>query len=107
MALGLPRAEMLARMSSAELSEWVAFSTLEPFGAEASYFGHAITASTIANVNRQKGQRVYKVDEFVPKFERKKAQSVDQMLQVAEMMTIGLGGKDLREHSDGSESEIT
>jgi len=106
MALGLPRAEMLARMSSAELSEWVAFSTLEPFGAEASYFGHAITASTIANVNRQKGQRAHKVDEFMPKFE-KQAQSVDQMLQVAEMMTIGLGGKDLREHSDGSESEIT
>jgi len=107
MALGLPRAEMLARMSSAELSEWVAFSTLEPFGAEASYLGHAITASTIANVNRQKGQRAHKVDEFMPKFERKKVQYTDEMLQIAQMMTIGLGGKDLREHSDGSESEIT
>ena len=107
MALGVPRAEMLVRMSSAEVTEWMAFFGLEPFGSEVNFLGHAITASTIANVNRQKGQRVYKIDEFVPKFERKKAQSVDQMLQVAEMMTIGLGGKDLREHSDGSESEIT
>jgi len=106
MALGLPRAEMLVRMSSAEVTEWMAFFGLEPFGSEADFLGHAITASTIANVNRQKGQRIHKIDEFMPKFE-KQAQSVDQMLQVAEMMTIGLGGKDLREHSDGSESEIT
>jgi len=104
MALGMPRAEMLSRMSSAEITEWIAFASIEPFGAEASYFGHAITASTVANVNRQKGQRAHKVDEFMPKFEEQN-QSVDQMLQVAEIMTIGLGGKDLREDAVPAEIE--
>ena len=92
MALGMPRAEMLARMSSAEITEWAAFASLEPFGSEASYFGHAITASTIANRLRNKGERAYKAEEFMPKFEKKEAQSVDEMLQFAQMMTIGLGG---------------
>ena len=96
MALGMPRAEMLARMSSAEITEWIAFASIEPFGAETQYIGHAITASTVANANRGKGQRVHKVNEFLPKFE-KQSQSVDQMLQVAQMMTVAMGGVDARE----------
>ena len=100
MALGMPRAEMLARMSSAEITEWAAFALKEPFGSDTGFFGHAITASTIANVNRRKGQRAYKAEDFMPKFE-KKSQSVDEMLQVAQMMTIGLGGTDARGDKDG------
>ena len=102
MALGMPRAEMLTRMSSAEISEWIAFNSLEPFGSEASYFGHAIVASTVANASRSKGRQVFKAEDFVPKFERKKAQSINEMLQIAQMMTIGLGGVvNLRENDDG------
>lgn len=94
--MGCTVAELLSRVSSAELSEWMAFSTLEPFGADADFLGHAITSSTIANVNRDKNQRAYKVEDFMPKFE-KKEQTTDQMIQMAEMFTIGLGGKDLRD----------
>ena len=79
----------------------MAFAALEPFGSEANYIGHAITASTVANVNRGKGRRALKVDEFMPKFEKKAAQSVDEMMQVAQMLTIGLGGKDLRKENNG------
>jgi len=92
---------MMARISSAEITEWMAFAALEPFGSEANYIGHAITASTVANVNRGKGRRALKVDEFMPKFEKKAAQSVDEMMQVAQMLTIGLGGKDLRKENNG------
>jgi len=86
-------------MSSKELTEWIAFANLEPFGAEADYLGHAITASTVANVNRPKKKKAYKPDDFMPKFGRKK-QSVEEMIQFAAMTTIGMGGKDLRQ-TDG------
>ena len=59
--------------------------------------GFAIVASTIANANRGKGQRPYEVKDFMPDFEKlTKTQTTDEMIQFAEMMTIAMGGKDLR-----------
>jgi hypothetical protein len=95
----MPRAEMLSRISSAELSEWIAFANLEPFGTEIGFLGHAIVASTIANVNRGKNKKTYKPEDFMPQFESKR-QTVDEMLQFASMMTVGLGGKDLRKEEE-------
>jgi len=88
-------------MSSLELTEWMLFSQLEPFGSEVNFMGHAITASTIANVNRGKGDKPYNVSDFMPKFEAHE-QTVDEMLQIAQMMTVGLGGKDLRAEAERS-----
>jgi hypothetical protein len=65
----MTRAEMMERMSSRELSEWQLFAKSEPFGSEADYIGHAITAQTIANVNRPEGQSPYEIDDFMPKFD--------------------------------------
>lgn len=70
----------------------MAFSQLEPFGSEADYIGHAIVASTIANVNRGKNKKAYSIEDFMPKLGPKKEQTVEEMLQFAQMMTIGLGG---------------
>ena len=89
-------AELLKRVSSREISEWMAFSQLEPFGSEAGYIGHAITASTIANVNRKKSQKAFDVNDFMPKFGPKEEQSVEEMIQLAHTITLGMGGKDLR-----------
>ena len=85
----------MERISSKELTEWIAFSQLEPFGSEAYYLGFAIVAMTIANANRGKGKKAYKVEDFMPKF-KTESQSVEQMMQFAQMMTVGLGGEDLR-----------
>ena len=74
----------------------MAFYSLEPFGGDTSYIGHAITAATVANVNRPKGKLAYKVEDFMPEF-GKKAQSIEEMLQIAQMFTIGLGGQDKRD----------
>lgn len=90
-------AELLARISSKELTEWMAFSQIEPFGADTSYLGHAITASTVANVNRQKGKKPHKPEDFMPKFEKKKEQSTESMVAFAAYMTASMGGEDLRE----------
>ena len=93
----MTRTELLDRISSREITEWMAFSQLEPFGAEAGYIGHAITASTVANVNRTKGQKAYEVIDFMPNLGRKEPQTAEEMIQIAEMFTIALGGQDLRE----------
>ena len=78
----------------------MAFSTLEPFGQAADALGDAITATTIANVNRGKNDKPYSVEDFMPKFE-KETQSPDQMIQMAAMFNAGMHGVDLREDKDG------
>jgi len=89
--------ELLARIDSHELSEWIAFFQLEPFGTEASYIGHAITAATVANVSRGKRHKAYKPDDFMPKFKRKiHDENASQAIAFAEMFTLAHGGKDLR-----------
>jgi hypothetical protein len=75
----------------------MAYYQLEPFGTEVDMLGHAITASTVANVNRQKGKKAYKPQDFMPDFEKEnRQQTTDEMLAFAEMMTAALGGEDKR-----------
>ena len=92
MALGMTRAEMLSKMDSAELSEWIAFTGLEPFGVNIDLLGHAITASTVANVYRNpKKTKGYKPKDFMPMFEKVK-QTEPEMIQRAQMLAAaGLG----------------
>jgi len=78
-------------MSSLEFSEWVEFYKLEPFGRDADFQGHAQTAAMIYNVNRGKDDKPLKVEDLMPK-EPAPPQTVSQMKQFAEMMTIALGG---------------
>lgn len=56
---------MLSEMSSHQLSEWMAFYSLEPFGFERDIYGHGIVAATIVNVRRKK--RFVKPQDFIPK----------------------------------------
>lgn len=73
--------EMLARMTSRELNEWMAFYEAEPFGMKREDDRAAIVAATVANVHRGKGQRAYRLSDFTPKYQ-KRATSVQQMKQV-------------------------
>jgi hypothetical protein len=90
----MTRAELLARISSEELTEWFAFYAIEPFGAEAGYFGHAITASTVANVNRRKGHKAIPIEDFMPKFERPKKEEhgIEGAINFVKGLTIAMGG---------------
>lgn len=60
--------ELLNQMSSRELTEWMAFYSLEPFGYVANLHGHAITASVIAEVNRdsEKKSEPFTAQDFIP-----------------------------------------
>lgn len=72
------------------------FSQTEPFGPEAMYYGHAITASTVANVHRGKGRKAYKPSDFMPTFKREEPQSVEEMIGIAASITQAFSGEDKR-----------
>ena len=56
-------------MSSAEFAEWIAFHNIDPWSQVRDDLRSATIATVIANANRGKRQRVFKVDDFMPKFE--------------------------------------
>ena len=79
-------AELLARISSAELTEWMAFAELEPFGGDVPFLGSAIVASTVANANRKQGTKAMPISEFMPKW-RTKSQTTVEQIGIAKMFT--------------------
>lgn len=95
-------AELLDRISSTELSEWMAFFQLEPWGNEVDMLGHAITASTVANTVRPKGHKAYRPQDFMPDFD-KQPQTAEEMVQFATMFTAAMGGK-MRTDADVNDS---
>lgn len=87
-------AEAQARIDSAELTEWMAYFELEPFGEERSDFRNALLCSLIANVFRGKGRRA-KPKDFMPRFdeEPKPRQSLTDMRRVMEAFTAAHNAK--------------
>lgn len=61
--------EVLARHSSRELTEWMAFFELEPWGSEIEDHRFGVVASMIANVNRdpKKRSKPYEPTDFFPR----------------------------------------
>jgi len=92
-------AELLSRISSRELSEWMAYYELEPFGEERADLRAGIIAATIANVNRSKKQRAFQPAQFMPKFggePEKETQSWQQQLAIVQMLNAALGGSEVQ-----------
>lgn len=92
--------ELLASMSASELAEWMAYEEITgPLGPERGDIHAGIIASTIANVNRKKGKRPYKPQEFMPTWDRPRANTPQQMANFLKSLTLGLGGK-IRKRED-------
>jgi hypothetical protein len=99
--------ELLERVESAELSEWMAYDQLDPFGNYRGDLQSAIVASTIANVNlnRKKRKKPFSPDDFIPEFGKliesdPEVARQNKMLAMVEMMNAALGGSDLRKRAD-------
>jgi len=69
-------------ISSAEFAEWQAYASIEPFGEERADLRSAIVACVIANSNRSKSQKAFKVKDFMPKFGRPKEQTWQEMKNI-------------------------
>lgn len=66
--------ELLERIDARELTEWMAYAGLEPFGEVRADLRSGIVASVIANVNRdpKRRPRAFEPGDFMPKFEDEK-----------------------------------
>ena len=70
LALGMTVRELLQRMGSDELSEWMAFYQLEPFGDYRADYRSGVVASTFANAHRAKDASPFRPEDFMPFLEK-------------------------------------
>ncbi len=81
--------ELLARISSRELSEWMAFFSLEPWGTEVEDWRAGLVAATIANANRdpKRRRKPYEPQDFMPRRDRppKVEQTWEEQARILEM----------------------
>lgn len=79
-------------MSHKEFQEWQVYYTLEPWGTEPEDRRAALVASTIANVNRPRRSKAFRVDDFMPRYGRKpKRQTWQEQLAIAKQWTAAKG----------------
>jgi hypothetical protein len=71
--------DMLRRMSSLELTEWLAFAQIEPFGEWRDDFRTGLLAAVIANPHRKKGAPGFKPSDFMPLQRQAGADRVEEM----------------------------
>lgn len=92
--------ELLARISSRELSEWAAFERVEgPLGGTRGDVQAAVVAATVANANRPKNKSAAKVTDFLPDWGQRR-DTPDDMWAKARALNAAMGGTE----ADGSQS---
>lgn len=69
--------ELLSRMSSEELTEWMAYDQLEPIGAYRLDMVGGIISSILANQNRKRGTQPYKPQDFMPFLDKPQVDPTD------------------------------
>lgn len=88
--------ELLARIDSRELSEWMAFFHLEPWGTEVEDLRAGIVAATVANANRdpKRQRKAYRPQDFMPQWHRRgpEEQTPEEQKRIIEMWHALLGG---------------
>lgn len=92
--------DLTRKLSSAELTEWISYSRLRPFGPLVNDQRYGNIMALIANVHRDpsKMPEPFSPTDFMMSKvkQRKEVQSWEEQLSVVEMLTTALGGKDLR-----------
>jgi hypothetical protein len=85
--------EMLSRIDSRELSEWLAYYGLNPWGPERADLRAGTIASTVANCMSDKGN--YKPSDFMPRYGPKPEEppkSSENLKNIAIRMNAMMGG---------------
>jgi len=82
--------EAQATTNARQFAEWCVFESLDPSGEDRADWRAAMIASTVANAFRGRGQRAFKPQDFMPKFQtarQKTANMEEQILGWARMMS--------------------
>jgi hypothetical protein len=91
----MPVAELLARTSSAELTEWMAYEKITgPLGGGRDDIHMAVLASVIANTARGKRGRTARPKDFLPKWDTDRRMDWREMLAAVKQINRRMGGSD-------------
>lgn len=87
---------MLADMSSAELTEWMAYEKISgPLGGARHDVLNAILTAVVANSARGKKGRVSRPKDFLPAWDRDRRMDWREMLAAVKSMNRRMGGTDV------------
>jgi hypothetical protein len=88
-------ADLDSRLDSSELTEWMAFENMTgPLGRRRNDIQAATIAATIANANRGKGGRKFKLSDFLIPYGRSEQKSPEQMLSAIRSLNKSMGGEE-------------
>lgn len=80
-------------MSSAELSEWMAYERIAgPLGPARADIQAAIIAATVANANLAKGKRPFVPADFIPEWGGKRKLTPEELWAKIKQVNAALGG---------------
>ncbi len=97
MSLGMTVRELLQRMDSRELSEWLAYDRIEPIGAVRSDLGAGIISATIANCHRGKRSQPYTPADFMPLHKASDSGEDDVNMTAAKLNSLAAAGFAVKE----------
>lgn len=78
MALGMSVAQCQREVSAPELSEWIAYDHIEPFGERRADLRAGIVAAVTANAFRGKDSKPFQASDFMPDFDKKLQQQTPE-----------------------------
>lgn len=94
-------ADLDSRLSSAELTEWMAYENMTgPLGRRRQDIQSATIAATIANANRGKGGRKFKLSDFLIPYGTSERKSPEQMLSAIKSLNKSMGGEERGRRND-------
>ena len=96
--------ELLGRIDSREFTEWIAYSTIEPFGEGVADYRHGIAVAALANINRDHKARrdPFTPEDFIPWHDtHRETAEVDGLLEVDPQAQAALIKNLFRRHSTG------
>lgn len=85
MALGKTVKQLLSEIDAEELTEWMAYDSIEPFGAVRDDYRVALLSALTANIHRRKNSRTFSPNDFMPFLKQKKKKQTWQEMKEAMM----------------------
>jgi hypothetical protein len=94
-------ADLESRLGSAELTEWMAFERMTgPLGRRRQDIQAATIAATVANANRGKKSKPFKMQDFLIPYGESREKTPDQMLEAIRQLNASMGGEEIVGCSD-------
>lgn len=88
-------ADLDSRMSSSELTEWMVFEKMTgPLGRYRQDIQAATIAAVIANANRGKGGRSFKISDFLIPYGKQERKGPHEMLAAIKSLNESMGGEE-------------